>query len=150
MKQHMKVLKLSTIFTLFLVLTGLTSRLIIAEDVLNIEIINGYLNIQEALVSDNFIKVKESTKDFLSKSKTSSSVDLVKGSNELSNAKNIEDARKKFKSLSSILIKKYKNDLYNNLVIVYCPMAGAKWIQKKGKIRNPYMGKEMLECGEKI
>ncbi len=35
---------------------------------------------------------------------------------------------------------------------VYCGMAfnntGASWLQCEGPVRNPYFGKEMLECGE--
>jgi len=33
-------------------------------------------------------------------------------------------------------------------VEVYCDMAKASWLQMDRKIRNPYYGKEMLECGE--
>lgn len=34
----------------------------------------------------------------------------------------------------------------------YCPMVDAYWLQKKGDdaLRNPYYGKSMLRCGEKV
>lgn len=36
------------------------------------------------------------------------------------------------------------------MVVAKCQMAKAKWIQTKGGIKNPYNGKSMLECGQKI
>ena len=32
--------------------------------------------------------------------------------------------------------------------IAYCPMVRQSWLQKDEKIRNPYYGSTMLECGE--
>ena len=35
--------------------------------------------------------------------------------------------------------------------VAFCPMAdddrGARWVQKKGEIANPYFGSSMLICG---
>lgn len=48
---------------------------------------------------------------------------------------------------------------FPELKIFYCPMSddaapgippNAKWIQLTAKLRNPYMGKDMLECGEEV
>jgi hypothetical protein len=33
------------------------------------------------------------------------------------------------------------------LFVMTCPMARADWVQTDKKVRNPYMGKVMLECG---
>jgi hypothetical protein len=32
--------------------------------------------------------------------------------------------------------------------LTYCPMVKASWLQKEDKIRNPYYGSTMLECGQ--
>ena len=32
--------------------------------------------------------------------------------------------------------------------LVYCPMVEKSWVQRGTAVRNPYFGKEMLECGE--
>lgn len=29
-------------------------------------------------------------------------------------------------------------------------MAKASWVQKRGKVRNPYYGPKMLDCGEVV
>ena len=38
--------------------------------------------------------------------------------------------------------------------VIFCPMAfnndGAHWIQKQGDIINPYHGKMMLHCGDRV
>ncbi len=62
----------------------------------------------------------------------------------------ISDLRKSFKTLSEVYLKKGNKSELNGLMKVSCPMAKAKWVQKEGKIANPYYGKSMLECGEKI
>lgn len=39
-------------------------------------------------------------------------------------------------------------------VLVHCPMTfggkGALWVQKAGKVMNPYEGSRMLHCGDKL
>ena len=34
------------------------------------------------------------------------------------------------------------------LKLAFCPMVNRSWLQKDEKIRNPYYGSAMLECGE--
>ncbi|MDP6924876.1 MAG: efflux RND transporter periplasmic adaptor subunit [Candidatus Scalindua sp.] len=64
----------------------------------------------------------------------------------------IEEARKKFKSLSRLMID-YVKELQGQIkgaekiYVYYCPMAGASWLQKEEGTRNPYYGSSMLKCG---
>lgn len=112
------------------------------------KILNEYVIIQEQLAAENFSSINSLALN-LSKSITKKSdTDLKIAVDKLSKAKNIKEARKEFKEISSLLIK--KNTLLKDYITAYCPMAGAKWIQKKGELRNPYLGKEMLTCGEQI
>lgn len=64
--------------------------------------------------------------------------------------KDIKDIRESFKSLSEFYIKHGDTKEIDGLLVAYCPMAKAKWIQKKGSIRNPYYGKTMLDCGGEV
>lgn len=64
--------------------------------------------------------------------------------------KDIEDLRTSFKQLSFLYISNSNKTEMKDLIVAECPMAKAKWIQPKGGIRNPYYGKSMLECGQKI
>ena len=58
--------------------------------------------------------------------------------------------RESFKDLSKLYIGNGKSKELDQLQVVECSMAKAKWAQKKGEIKNPYYGKKMLSCGSKI
>lgn len=64
--------------------------------------------------------------------------------------KNIEEVRTSFKTLSEVYIEHGNKKEFKGLTLATCPMAKAKWIQKNTDLKNPYYGKSMLECGEKI
>jgi len=76
--------------------------------------------------------------------------EVAKQADTLAQAKDIKAARAAFKPLSASLVKyladkKAGKGTYHE---VYCPMADASWLQTGKDIRNPYYGKEMLDCGE--
>lgn len=72
----------------------------------------------------------------------------------LSGETDIEEKRKAFQMIGEqflVLISKVHYDheiIYNQ----YCPMAmennGASWLSESADIKNPYLPKTMLECGE--
>ena len=67
----------------------------------------------------------------------------------ISKTTDIELQRKQFKTLSDnfyILSKSVKlseEPVYR----LYCPMKKSYWLSKETTIRNPYYGKQMLNCG---
>lgn len=68
------------------------------------------------------------------------------------NAGNIEHQREHFESLSQDLYDLVKiTGSGKKLYYTHCPMyndnKGANWLSETKEIRNPYLGKEMLECG---
>lgn len=69
-------------------------------------------------------------------------------------ASNIKEQRKAYFGLSTEMIALIKKAgvAKGVLYIDHCPMAfgeeGASWISPHEEIRNPYLGDEMLECGE--
>lgn len=78
-------------------------------------------------------------------------------SNELTavkQEKNIEERRKSFQVLSEQLYDLIRTVKYDRAVVYhqYCPMAfndaGAFWLSNSSDIRNPYLPKKMLICGE--
>jgi hypothetical protein len=119
---------------------SLFSFAVLAKD-LNV---NNYLKLQDSLASDDF------------KSALSIHQEMCKGElkqyskNGKTSFKDITQLRSAFKELSSLFLKNAKELEMKGLMIAECPMAGAKWIQKEGKIRNPYYGESMLECGGKV
>jgi len=139
----MKIL-LSTILIFFSI-----SALAFAKAAPHTKEIQYYLEVQKALVIGDFASFNNSAKSLLN-STGKTSAELSKEIKELAEVSSLKQARQEFKDVSALLIKKNKNSLKDGLIIVYCPMAGAKWIQEEGKIQNPYMEKDMTECGEKI
>jgi hypothetical protein len=68
-------------------------------------------------------------------------------------AKDLTKTREAFKGLSSAVIALVQTvppsaDASPALYEASCPMAKAHWLQPSKEIVNPYMGKEMLGCGE--
>lgn len=75
--------------------------------------------------------------------------DVAKQADTLAKAKDIKAAREAFKPLSASLVKyladnKAGKGTYHE---AYCPMVKANWLQTGKDIKNPYMGKAMLDCG---
>jgi hypothetical protein len=58
----------------------------------------------------------------------------------------IAATRVNFKELSKLATT---IELPEGYAVAFCPMfnGGAKWVQKKEELRNPYFGKTMLTCG---
>lgn len=77
------------------------------------------------------------------------SPDVAKQAETLAKTKDLKAAREAFKPLSASLVKyladhKAGQGTYHE---AYCPMVKANWLQKGTEIKNPYMGKSMLDCG---
>lgn len=71
--------------------------------------------------------------------------------------KTIEGMRENFVFISQVMVKAVEAFGINppqTLYVQYCPMAmtkdgkGAYWLSEINEIQNPYMGKQMLTCGE--
>jgi hypothetical protein len=113
-----------------------------------------YLAIQTNLANDS-IKGLDEHASAISKAANADATkmlppEVAKQAETLAQAKDLKAAREAFKPLSASLIK-YLADhevgkgAYHE---AYCPMVQASWLQTGTDIRNPYMGKEMLDCGE--
>lgn len=116
-----------------------------------------YLNIKNALVSDQSDEASKAANTFL---KSASMVDykvlsegnldlLRKEASKIADSRSIEMQREAFNNLSKNMIAltgKYK--LADESVFVqYCPMAKASWLSAEKNVKNPYYGKSMLTCG---
>lgn len=64
----------------------------------------------------------------------------------------IATLRSSFKALSIAMAKLVESGQMTGAELYYCPMADAYWLQKSGDsaLRNPYYGKSMLRCGERV
>lgn len=80
---------------------------------------------------------------------------VSRGATELA-ATDLAAARVAFRTVSGGLIANLAADPAKQagLMAVHCPMTfdneGAYWVQKAGKVMNPYEGSRMLHCGSKV
>lgn len=132
-------------------------------------VLESYLTLKNALVSDDFEKSVESAKQYQTAlSKINMSIfkgeahnvwmersKLMKNSIlAITNAKDLADVREHFVPLSEQMIMLIKSFNVNNqtIYIQHCPMAnndqGAGWLSTTKEVENPYFGASMLKCGE--
>jgi hypothetical protein len=109
---------------------------------------NHYIKMQESLAGDNFKDALASHKVMCDKELMHYKEDTYKDCAK--EFKSIDELRTSFKKLSEVYMAHGNKKEMKDLQKASCPMAEAKWVQKKGDLRNPYYGKSMLECGEKI
>lgn len=115
---------------------------------------DSYLKIQTELVKDSLKGVTENA-TAIAKAVRGDTMkmlpsDVATQADALAQAKDLKSAREAFKPLSTSLIKYLADNKAGKGVYheVYCPMAKANWLQSGKDIKNPYLGKEMPNCGE--
>jgi hypothetical protein len=106
-----------------------------------------YVAMQDALASDDLKVALEAHRSICDKELIHYKDDYKDCNKKF---KDIEDLRASFKDLSEVYIENSDQKEMSKFQKASCPMAKAKWIQKTGALRNPYYGKSMLDCGEKI
>ena len=107
-----------------------------------------YVKMQDALASDDFKSALDAHKFICQKELIHYKEDTYKDCDK--KFKDIEELRASFKALSELYLENGNKKEMSKYEKASCPMAKAKWIQKPGTLRNPYYGKSMLDCGEKI
>lgn len=101
-----------------------------------------YIAAASALADDDFERAKAS----LTALAAESTGELQTLAQTCANAGDIAAMRESFKGLSTFATGM---ELPKDYAVAFCPMykGGAKWVQKKDKLVNPYFGKSMLTCG---
>ena len=118
-----------------------------------VPIFDQYISIQKSLAADSTQGIAEAATALAKSLKQSGSGYLgqtAASAEKLAAAKDLSSSRSEFSALSTALIQ------YLSVTGLapagyheaYCPMAKAGWLQKGNEIENPYMGKEMLRCGQ--
>lgn len=128
-----------------------------------------YMNAKDALAEDDFDEAHSSLTELRKEVVESDEMNhheehsqihtehhdsMVEAVNNAAQAGDIGELRSSFKDISSNLIKALENKGFDeeSLYLQYCPMAdnneGARWINDKKEVVNPYMGEKMIGCGE--
>lgn len=118
-------------------------------------VLDHYFKIQAALAEDstngistNAVAISSAVKQDKNKMLP---LDVADQADGLAKAADLAGAREAFKDLSQSLInymadKNVETGRYDE---IFCPMAGAYWLQTNRDIVNPYVGNSMPGCGEK-
>ena len=72
---------------------------------------------------------------------------VIEAAQKLAASETIDDARASFGVISAEVVKAVQGQ--PGFFVMNCPMVkNGTWVQTTSKIENPYMGKQMLACGE--
>ena len=118
-------------------------------------IIESYLQIHAGLAADKTDGVKAAAAGIAKQAEAmgAGGTAIAKAATAVAAAKDLKTARDAFGPLSDAV--KAAVDASGpatarelGLKLAFCPMVNRSWLQKDEKLRNPYYGSAMLECGE--
>jgi len=119
-------------------------------------LLDNYITIKNALVNSDS-KAASQAADVLYQSVKNDGnfvkkADLLKATEKLSKAGDIEKQRAMFGDVSAIMwqVVKGTDQLSQPVYYQYCPMKKAGWLSREKEIRNPYYGSSMLTCGKTV
>lgn len=75
--------------------------------------------------------------------------ELEAAAGELAAATDLETARDAFYALTKPLVR-WRQAAGEGPEVAYCPMKKRSWLQPGGEIGNPYYGRSMADCGERV
>lgn len=96
--------------------------------------LGSYENIRTALAADDLTQAKEAA------------ASLGDPGSDIAKSHSLADARASLARLSEKAEKLASGQ--SGYYVVHCPMAKKDWVQTSDKISNPYLGKDMIGCGE--
>lgn len=101
-----------------------------------------YIDAASALAADDLEKAKAS----LTALAAESTGELQTLAQAAAKTGDLAAMRESFKALSAVATSM---ELPKEYAVAFCPMykGGAKWVQKKDTLANPYFGKAMATCG---
>jgi hypothetical protein len=116
-------------------------------------IVTSYLEIQERLAADKIDGIKGAASAIAAKAAAMGDKGqaLANAAKAVGESSDLKAARDAFGPLSDAVIAAAQSGTTSDLRGVklgFCPMVKRSWLQKEGKVRNPYYGSAMLECGD--
>ena len=106
-----------------------------------------YERVRAALAADSLTDALPHAKMLARTAAAAGGAAAKKPADALASAVNIEEARKQFGELSTILVPIFQAEAIPGTTAYMCPMKQKPWVQRGDKMANPYYGKAMLTCG---
>ena len=125
-------------------------------------ILDGYLAIHGKLANDEITNLEEVSRKLAVMVKQLNPIDMtfefephfkrlkknmIKACRKLMKTTTVEEARLIFHELSRPMVEWASSSRPVGVVVLYCPVANAAWVQLHGPILNPFYGKALLSCG---
>jgi protein SCO1 len=115
-------------------------------------LVDPYLRIQAALNLDNLAGAKTDARAAAAAAEKlgEAGVTMQDAAAAIEKAADLKAARAAFGAFGDALMQQAKASgapLGDDVRIAYCPMVQKYWLQKGEKIRNPFYGQQMSECG---
>jgi len=114
-------------------------------------LIDPYLRVQTALSLDNLADAKTGGRAIAdAAARHGAAAPVQAAASALQQAADLKGARAAFATMGDALMKQAKESaaaLGDDVKVAYCPMVQKYWLQKGEKIRNPFYGQSMLDCG---
>jgi hypothetical protein len=131
-------------FITFLTLAGTAGVAQAAED--QSPLIPLYEKVAAALVADNLPAARTAVEKLASEAVRLHHAGIAGSAPAVARADDLAGAREEFKILSieAVALATHTKGYF----ILTCPMAQADWVQSTRAVANPYLGKDMLTCGE--
>jgi len=118
------------------------------------QVYDRYLELKNNLVSSDSVAAQKAGKELASAlSKIQGCENTSALATKIASTNDLKDQRFQFTALSSDVIALIKHTEISSgkLYVQHCPMAnegeGAYWLAAEEEVRNPYYGKDMVECG---
>jgi len=116
-----------------------------------------YIELKNALVQSDSVQVQKSASSLQTSLADYKGCEMTADvAKKIAAVKDLKSQRKDFTVLSADLIGLFKStDVASGTIFVqHCPMAnngdGGDWLSANKEIKNPYYGKDMLECGSVV
>lgn len=117
-------------------------------------VVEGYLQLKDALVASSAATAKEKAVEMLEAIDATFMPAIQQNIKTIASTDDLEEQRIYFDSLSMNLYQNIQKTNGNRQTLYkqFCPMAfnnrGAFWLSNTEEIRNPYFGNDMLTCGK--
>jgi DNA-binding FadR family transcriptional regulator len=131
-------------FIAFLILAGTAGVTHAAED--QSPLIPLYEKVAAALVADDLTAVRAAVQKLATEAVGLHHAGIASSAQAVARADDLAGAREAFKTLSVEVVALAKHT--KGYFILTCSMAQADWVQSTRAVANPYLGKDMLTCGE--
>jgi hypothetical protein len=110
------------------------------------EVLSAYVKIADALAADDLAAAQASATALAGSAGISDQFQIAKQATAVAKAADLAAAREGFKVLSTSIEPLAASK--KGYVVMTCTMANADWVQTSSEVKNPYLGKAMLNCGE--